>query len=177
MIHNFAIHTKNILRISMLAFCGIFLGINIYLANAQKIIGNELPMHFGYGAAVVLSGSMEPRLSVNDLIIVEQKEDYVPGDIVVYQEKTNLIVHRIVSIDNKSITTKGDANFSMDNPIDASSIKGKVIFTIPYIGALVNFLKTPSGFIITLLLSFFIFAPRNFNISKVVLTSSISGKL
>jgi len=147
---------KNTIRICLLIICGLFLGINIYITNSHKVIGNELPMPFGFGAAVILSGSMEPQLSVNDLIIVKPDDNYVVGDIVVYQDKSSLIVHRIVDIDENIITTKGDANYSADKPIDISAIKGKVITTIPYIGIIINYLKSPVGIVITILLSIFL---------------------
>ena len=126
MISDFVKKFKNIIRICLLIICGLFLGINIYLANSHKVIGNELPMPFGFGAAVVLSGSMAPQLSVNDLIIVKPDDKYIVGNIVVYQDKSSLIVHRIVDIDENIITTKGDANYSADKPIDISAIKGEV---------------------------------------------------
>ena len=68
---------KDILRVLLLAVCGLVLGLNIYSANAKSLVGNHLPMPFGYGAAVVLSGSMEPTLSVGDLILVNPKSEHV----------------------------------------------------------------------------------------------------
>jgi len=87
---------------------------------------------------------------------VKPDDNYVVGDIVVYQDKSSLIVHRIVDIDENIITTKGDANYSADKPIDISAIKGKVITTIPYIGIIINYLKSPVGIVITILLSIFL---------------------
>ena len=81
-------------RIS-LAILGILLGLNVYFANAQSLAGNKLPMPLGFGVAVVLSGSMEPTLSVNDVIIVRESESYNINDIVVYDSGREMIVHRI----------------------------------------------------------------------------------
>ena len=61
----------------LLVICGLLLGINIYLTNAYNLLGNKLPMPFGYGTAVVLSGSMEPTFSKDDLIIVKKKDRYM----------------------------------------------------------------------------------------------------
>ena len=55
----FKVTFKGVLRILVLIICGIVLGVNVYLANANSLVGNKLPMPFGYGSAVVLSGSME----------------------------------------------------------------------------------------------------------------------
>ena len=57
------LNVKNLIRIIVLVVCGTVLGVNVYLANANSLIGNKLPMPFGCGAAVVLSGSMEPEMS------------------------------------------------------------------------------------------------------------------
>ena len=144
----------SILRILLLVICGAVLGFNLYFANANNLVGNSLPMPFGYGAAVVLSGSMEPELSVGDLIIVKKAEAYSTDDVVVFEDSGSLIVHRIIEVDGESVTTKGDANNAADVPIHVSAIRGRVSLRIPYAGSLASFIKTPIGTICVLLCSF-----------------------
>ena len=60
---------KTILRITVLVLVSAVLGVNLYTWNARSLLGNALPMPFGYGAAVVLTGSMEPTIMTDDLII------------------------------------------------------------------------------------------------------------
>jgi len=139
------INPKNLIRITLLILCGAVLGFNIYLANANSLLGNQLPTPFGYGAAVVLSGSMEPELSKGDLIIVSKTQTYKEKDIVVFQDKGTLVVHRIIAVDGDTVVTQGDANNIADDPINVSAIKGKVLFWIPFVGNVVNFIKTPIG--------------------------------
>lgn len=141
---------KNLLRILLLTLCGAALGFNVYTANASKLLGEELPMPFGFGAAVVLSGSMEPAFSTGDLIIVQEAPTYGIDDIVVYQEGRTLVVHRIVDMADGTVTTKGDANNANDEPIELSAIRGKVLFHIPGAGNAVSFLKTPVGTILVI---------------------------
>lgn len=136
---------KIMFRLLLLILCGLTLGINVYLANANSLVGNQLPMPFGYGAAVVLSGSMEPELSAGDLIVVKEAENYKQNDIVVFQDGNSLVVHRIIEIDGETVTTKGDANKVADEPISITAVKGKVLFWIPFAGNVVGFLKTPVG--------------------------------
>lgn len=136
---------KSTFRLLLLILCGLILGINVYLANANSLVGNQLPMPLGCGAAVVLSGSMEPEFYEGDLIIVKETKNYKKNDIVVFQDGNALVVHRIISIDGETITTKGDANKTTDEPINASAIKGKVWFWIPFADNVVGFLKTPVG--------------------------------
>ena len=134
---------KSILRIIALCCVGAFLGINIYFWNAQSLTGNALPMPFGYGTAIVLSGSMEPELSVDDLIFVKEQDGYEVGDVVVYQSGSSLVVHRIISADGETIVTQGDANNTPDGEIDISLVKGCVIGHIAGVGGLVRLMKSP----------------------------------
>lgn len=137
-----------------LAALGIILGVNTYLANAKGLAGNQMPMPFGMGVAVVLSGSMEPVLKTNDVIIVRETNDYAVGDVVVYQSGNTLIVHRVIARDGETVVTQGDANNVADAPIEISVIKGEVIAHVPGLGLVVNALKTPVGILILLIAAF-----------------------
>jgi len=132
---------------------GLILGGNLYRLNASALVGNTLPMPFGIGMAVVLSGSMSPALDVNDLVIVRETDSYEVNDIVVYQSSDTLIVHRIISKDGETIVTQGDANNVADAPIEIHAIKGEVIARIPAAGLVVNALKTPAGILIALIIA------------------------
>lgn len=138
----------NIGRIVILIIISLGLGIKLYSWNAQTLAGNAMPMPLGFGVSVVLSGSMEPALSVNDLVIVREQQIYEQNDIIVYQDGNSLVIHRIISIDGDEIITQGDANNTADSPIKVSDIKGKAMSRIPVAGAVVRFLKSPVGFLI-----------------------------
>jgi len=132
-----------VLRTLFLIAVSLVLGINIYNWNARSLTGNALPMPFGYGGAVVLSGSMEPAISVDELIIVKAEDTYKVGDVVVYQSGRVSVVHRIVQMDGETVTTRGDANNADDAPVLLSQVKGRVVAHIPYVGKVVRLLKTP----------------------------------
>ena len=151
---NRKIKQNAIWRHILLVICGLLLGINIYLVNANNLLGNKMPMPFGYGAAVVLSGSMEPTFSKDDLILVKKTDNIAIGDIVVYQSNNSLVVHRVVSIDDDVVITKGDANNIEDSSFDKSAIKGVVVGSIPGLGIIVNAIKTPTGTVVVLLCAF-----------------------
>lgn len=142
---------KVIIRRVILCVCGLALGINVYMMNASKLMGNQLPMPFGVGFAVVLSGSMEPAMSTGDLIVVCEDNDYEVNDVVVYQNGYSLIVHRIVGIDGDEVVTKGDANNINDAAISVSDIKGKVVMTIPYLGEVMTLIKSPIATVLIVL--------------------------
>lgn len=145
---------KKWLRRCLLAVVGLILGLNLYFANAGVILGNQLPMPFGYGLANVLSGSMEPTFSKGTLLLVKDTQDVQEGDIVVYQSGNELIVHRIIALENDTVITQGDANNVADEPFAKTQIKGKVITWIPLLGSVAALLKTPAAVILILILAF-----------------------
>ena len=139
-----------IVRYFILVLLAVAIGVSSFLLNAAHLTRNAVPMPFGYGASVVLSGSMEPTLSVGDFLIVRSQEQYESGDIVVYQSGTMPVVHRIVSLDGETVTTGGDANDAYDKPIPVTAIKGKVIAVIPRVGHIIWALKNPVAIILML---------------------------
>lgn len=131
-----------VLRILMMTVAAVIIGTSVYSINARTLLGNALPMPLGIGTSVVLSGSMEPTLSVNDLVVVKKADIYEEGDVVIYQERQSLIIHRIVKIDGDSVITKGDANNTEDEPISLSQIKGKLLFSIHAVGSVIRIVKS-----------------------------------
>lgn len=148
---------KSIGRIALLALISLIIGLSLYSWNAQTLAGNAMPMPFGFGMSVVLSGSMEPVLSVNDLVFVLESDHYDVGDIVVYQDGSALVIHRIISVDGDEIITMGEANTAPDEPITVSAIKGKAIGHIPFVGAVVRFLKTTIGTVLLIIAAIVLF--------------------
>lgn len=138
-------HLKTIARTIVIIFVSLVVGINLYSWNAKSLMGNVLPMPMGYGAAVVLTGSMEPTIQADDLIIVAERPVYAENEIVVYQSGSVLVVHRVIDITDGMVTTQGDANQAADEPVELSAIKGKVIAIIPGMGTLARILKTPAA--------------------------------
>ena len=145
---------KTVFRYIVFSFIGIVLGLFIYTQNAKGLLKDKMPMPFGYGMSVVLSGSMESRLSVDDLVIIKATDNYKVNDIVLYQDGNSLVIHRIIEIDGDTVTTKGDANNVADKPIHKSQIKGVLVYDIAGFGAVVNILKQPVFLILILSAAF-----------------------
>ena len=157
---------KSTTRIILLVFAALTVGLNIYTVNALRISGNAVPMPFGVGAAVVLSASMEPELSVGDLLIVLDSSSYEIGDVVVYQDGNIAVTHRIVRFsDEEEIVTQGDANNTEDDPISVEAIKGEVVAVIPFVGYIINAIKNPIVTICILALAVFLLE-RSFRAEK-----------
>ena len=115
----------------------------------------------------VASGSMIPTLNIGDLIIVQgglNVDDivaqYETGDIIVFHSPdvpNELIVHRAVekngSGDTAFLKTKGDNNPNRDHwDVYNSDLVGKVVWSIPYLGQIPLFVRTPTGISIIVIL-------------------------
>ena len=96
--------------------------------------------YFRYYAIAVASGSMEPKISKGDVVIVDKKYSGINvGDVLAYKYDGKVIVHRIYRIVNNDneyyIYTKGDANNDYDKyKITNDMFVGVVKFKIPIIG-------------------------------------------
>ncbi len=141
---------NGIFRIILLVIISVIVGLGLYTWNAQSLSGNVLPMPFGVGVGVVMTGSMEPQISVDDVIVVVSADSYELGQAVVYQNGQMLVVHELIGKDGDMVTTKGVANNAPDEPMKAEYIKGRVLFTIPKLGVVVKVLKTPAAIFVIL---------------------------
>lgn len=104
------------------------------------------------------TGSMMPSIRPGSVIFTKYTNMYKNGDIITFPGDPNPITHRIFKTINRNgydfFVTKGDANDALDNTlVDSRKIIGKVVLIIPYLGILINFLKTKIG------LYLFIFLP------------------
>jgi len=100
-----------------------------------------------YEAQVVRSESMKPTLSINDVVIIGPAEGRIkPGTIISYKVGSELVIHRVVSVQDGLIQTKGDANEDPDaEPVPISNVQGVFLCKIPYLGFLSAFVRTPLG--------------------------------
>ena len=105
---------------------------------------------------IVQSGSMEPTISTGSLVVIRPVDTYNLGDIITFGPDTKTqvpITHRIVEKNGNGAathyTTKGDANNDVDpRTIRKADVIGKTLFSIPYLGYLLDFAKKPLGFVI-----------------------------
>lgn len=120
---------------------------NIYTICVRTFTDNQHPRFLGFSSAVIVSGSMEDTIEINDLAVCLKMKDYDAGDIITYIDAgDSLTTHRIVSETDAGFITQGDANNTPDRlPVMEDRIMGKVIVTIPKIGLFIEFLRTPLG--------------------------------
>jgi signal peptidase I len=105
----------------------------VVLALAPRLVGFE--------GHVVVSGSMEPRLSPGDVVLTRPvlPQDLQPGQVLLFPDPEGadrLVLHRLVSFDERGdLVTRGDANQSNDSTsVPASSVIGAAQLRVPYVG-------------------------------------------
>jgi len=98
---------------------------------------------------------MNPTFDTGSVVIIKQikPEDIAVGDIITFKgirDPKIITTHRVTEVfwddDELSFTTKGDAN-NVEDPsrLLPQQVIGKVKFSIPYIGYLLNFASTRLG--------------------------------
>ena len=107
---------------------------------------------FGIRSFKVGSGSMEPTLKVNDLIIVKEQKNYKKDDIVTFKDKNVYVTHRVISVDGNTIITRGDANNTNDDPITKDRIVGKLIYRFKALGFVSYLFSNPFSWILMFVL-------------------------
>ena len=130
----------------------------------------ETPSVFGIKTFCIISGSMEPEISVNDVVITKEvdKDEIKKGDIISFNNNGDIITHRIIYVTaNKNgevaYITKGDSNnIEDDNLVEYKDIEGKYIGKIPKVGKVILALKSETTLIIVLaiLISIYIIEQR-----------------
>ena len=126
----------------------------IFLAALGLLLAATLIPFGNVEVKIVQSGSMEPAIEGGSIIAVKSADSYAVGDVITFGKDTKTQIpttHRIVDSREENgqtvFTVKGDANDEPDpNPVYASSVIGKVWFSVPRVGYLLDFARKPLGF-------------------------------
>lgn len=119
------------------------------------IIGTMIPtgpFHF----MTVTGTSMEPTITSNDIIVIDSGETSIELGTIIsyyYQFEDNpslfIITHRVIGFAPEGYRTKGDGCAYADNyVVTPEDVIGVMRFKIPYLGALIHFANTLTGFLI-----------------------------
>lgn len=122
----------------------------------------------GFTPLAVQSESMSPTFEEGDLIIIQACDTSTlqAGDIITFHtivdNKYALNTHRIDSIAEsngaRSYTTKGDNNAVTDQHIISDvDIVGKYVVRLPYMGNVMNFLSSSTGFLVVIVIPMLLF--------------------
>ncbi len=170
-----AVVVKNVVCwaiIVVLAFCFV----TFMLAR----INGTTPSVFGYMIQRVETGSMEPALHVQDVILskkISDKDDLKVGDIITFQGGSrfdnNRVTHRIIVEPFKDdegdwvVVTMGDANQIDDGPIKLQDVESKMVRKMEVLRWLYSFFFSPWGLIVFILLMILIFFDEVMNIIHI----------
>ena len=127
---------------SAVVLCAVLYAV-VFTAVVKIKNPQGLSMPFGFGASFVLSGSMEPEISTDDLVFVKRADELHVGDVVLYNTGRSNVLHRITKIDGDMITTQGDANNTEDKSFSKSAVLGVYIGKIPNGGKIIRFVTNP----------------------------------
>jgi len=143
-----SIFTKSIMS-ALIAVLLVTLFLNVStLMSIEKINCGQF-VKSGYFCAIISSGSMEPAVSINDLLFINGCEFYQPEDIVTYVSRSgSLITHRIKEVTDRGYITQGDANNIPDEIVFAQSVLGKTVFVLPGVGGIIDGILSPVGIVL-----------------------------
>jgi signal peptidase I, archaeal type len=145
---------KKIISNILLTLAIITLLASIFLFYQNKNKGNVYV--FGYKPYIIISGSMEPYLQINSLVIVKKVnfKNIKVGDVISFNTdniKTS-ICHRVIKITNEGLVTKGDNSKVADlTIITEKEFNGKVVFKTNIFAYLINRTKEKGVFLVIIL--------------------------
>ena len=165
--------SKNIIAIITYIILIPIILYNIIIIIKAANNSEEIPSVFGIKTFVIISGSMEPKLNIGDIVIIKKVEEneLQENDIISFRSGESVITHRINKIiieDTGKIKyeTKGDNNNTADRTfVKFEDIEGKQINKIPYIGNVTLLLKNKITIIIILLVMYIVYW-HNMNIEN-----------
>ncbi|WP_313509914.1 signal peptidase I [Enterococcus sp.] len=108
---------------------------------------------FGYKGYTVISGSMEPTLKVGDYVVVkvEDFDQLQVGEIITFEDEGMMVTHRIISITDEGIQTRGDHNTVNDmKQVTEDKFVGRMAVHIPYLGHVMIWMQNPLIFAVVL---------------------------
>ena len=128
----------------------------------------ETPDVFGIKLFTIVSGSMEPRIKINDIVIIKECQDseIELNDIIAYRVEDRIVTHRVVGIDVQNdesyYITRGDNNNAFDSDkISFNQVEGKFVGVIPRVGKIFVILKNKIVFgVIIVFLGFLYYLDR-----------------
>lgn len=137
--------TLKIIRyiVSVLLIAVLIVGV-IY-AFKKIVLKQDMPSVLGYSVSVVISGSMEPELSIDDMIIIKRADQYTKGDVITFRAGNDFVTHRIIEVTANGFITQGDANNTVDNEVAKGNVVGKLSGVIPKAGTVLQWFRTPIG--------------------------------
>ena len=157
----------------------------VVILVAILLIISVFPITNNFKFLMVQSGSMQPVIKTGSVVFVKPVSNYKIRDIITFNDIKETTTHRIHDMEVVSgkllYITKGDANNRPDkNRVEQQEIVGKVIFSVPFFGYIINTIKKPIGFLIVILIPAIYIIQKEirkiFRISQAIYFSRIKYK-
>jgi signal peptidase I len=148
--------------------CAVVVLLTVLLTGSDKA-----PSLMGYSVFRVMTGSMEPSISLDSMIVVQKTDpaELKEGDVISFFSSDPSLdgavnTHRIVSVEEDNgyytFTTKGDANNVEDHYLTTEDdLIGKVVFSSLFLGKLVRLVSNPLIFVPVIILPLLIMLVAN----------------
>jgi len=135
-------------------------GVIILILLVTSVLFLFIAPFFGWRTEIVRSGSMEPAILTGSVVVSRPiaPEEVREGDIIMFSSLVgqSLTTHRVIAVRSDNglyFMTKGDANKGGDiNPVVPSQIVGIIVFSVPYLGYLISFMRTPLVLVLCLVI-------------------------
>lgn len=143
-------------------------GVSLIQVSGGK---QKLPTILGFTGVTIISGSMEPELSVGDYVIIKKakKGNIEKGDIITFEQNGVLVTHRVEKVIGEGVySTKGDANNTVDSEfVKFEDILGINTLVVHKFGQILLFIRVIPGLIsILFTILLFILWPKNIKAKK-----------
>jgi signal peptidase I len=154
-----------------------YMAMGLFALLFFALLSPRLPTKNIFTAYIVPTGSMQPTILPGSIAFIRPTNSVHTGDIIAFQspnDNIRTILHRITQEKDGGFVTKGDNNSSADDWIVTSQlIKGKMVFSIPWIGSVASFIRTKLGFFLI------VFVPGAFLLAKQLmdLGNAVHAKL
>ena len=131
--------------------------ISLFVLYKKFILKKQNIEVFGYKFYVVLTGSMQPSICPNDVVVIKkQKINNIKKDDVITFSKSGsatTVTHRVVDVISKEgevfYKTKGDNNNAEDDELVlAENVEGKCVFKISKVGVILTSGLTGTSYIL-----------------------------
>ena len=156
---------KNIVKKTLKGLVIILIIIEVVLMSFIMIfkMSGKNPTLFGYQFYVIVSPSMEPELSVGDVILSKKYkgQPIEKGDIITFLGREGslegkVVTHQVIEVEETngelSITTKGLANNIEDPSITQSDVLSIMKYKTVGFGFIYRLMSSTPGFIFLILL-------------------------
>ena len=150
---NIVLKVMNVISVFIIV-CSVLALLTVVLAKP-----GEAPNFFGFSLFRVMTGSMEPTVPTNSLIVVKRvpAKDLEVGDVITFYSRDPSLMgepntHRIIRFEEdggkRYVYTKGDANNIEDRyPTYEEDLIGRVVFSSLGLGKFVRLISNPIIFI------------------------------